>query len=294
MIQVAITGKNGQVGQALVEVAEQFHEVQLHFFDRTSWDITNFKEGQQAFEQIDFDVLINTAAYTAVDKAEDEKEECFRVNREAISTLVDLCNKNRCHLIHLSTDYVYNNNIRRPLSETDVTTPKGIYAASKKAGEMIISSTSLSATIFRTSWVYSKYGHNFVKTMLRLSEKLNAIKVVQDQWGCPTSAHDLANHILAYIIAKKPLSQGVQIFNLTEKGMTNWYEMACYIFHQTMRNVQVTPITTAAFGAKAPRPEWSVLDCEKFDQLNVSLRRHWKEALDECLLSLNENQRVGN
>lgn len=286
MIRIGVTGAGGQLAKCLQEIDHEYEDMEVLYFTRSEWDITDRGQAHRTLKDNTFDILINTAAYTAVDKAESEYDRCMEVNATAIDGLIEACNENRCHLIHLSSDYVYHTAARHPLKESDPCQPKSVYGRSKLAGDRKIIDHAHSATIIRTSWVYSAYGHNFVKTMLRLSASHQELRVVQDQWGCPTSAHDLARTILNMIRQGKLMKKEAEILHFTNEGLTCWYEIAREIFKMTGKDVKVVPVTTESYGAAAPRPYWSILSCEKYDQRMGNGRRHWKKALEDCLARL--------
>lgn len=282
-MKIAITGANGQLGRCFMELSDQFPEFDIHFFDRSQWDICDITRTEEVLSS-GFSLVINTAAYTAVDNAEEEVDQCETINTSAVKNLVSICRKRSTQLLHFSSDYVYHNSLRRPLREYDSCTPKGVYASSKFYGEDYVAQYE-KGLVIRTSWVYSSYGHNFLKTMLRLSESHDKIKVVQDQWGCPTNAHIMALDVLTNLIEQKGLRR-FGLLNYTHQGITNWFEFARLIFELKMKDVEVTPISTDQYPTKAQRPSFSVLNCDEYDKISRSKRCHWTEAVKDCILRL--------
>lgn len=283
MTRVLINGANGQLGLCLKDIQSHYEDMDIHFFTKDDWDVSSEQQTVDVIGRVQPDIIINTAAYTAVDRAEEEKELCHDVNVNGIRHILKALESYPAHLIHFSSDYVYHAERPTPLVEESECHPKGIYAQSKRDSELLIIKEATAATIFRTSWIYSAHGHNFVKTMIRLGKKLDVLKVVQDQWGCPTSAHDIAEMLFGGIQAGQFVSEGVRIFNYTQKGLTNWHEFARHIFDITNLDPKVYPVTTEDYNAPAPRPFWSVLNCSKFDDHFPIERSHWKDSLRRCL-----------
>jgi dTDP-4-dehydrorhamnose reductase len=282
MIKVAVTGMDGQIGRCLQEIADITNNVRFHFFNRDSWDLSEPNSSQRLLDD-SFHFLINTAAYTAVDKAESEADICYQVNVDGVKNLVRTCNDQNIHLIHFSSDYVYHNDHLRPCRENDECLAKGVYATSKLDADQWIMAHSKSATIIRSSWIYSEYGHNFVKTMLKLATTKSEINVVQDQWGCPTSAHDLS-HVIVEMISLDLINTGkTAVLNYTQRGCTNWYEIALEIMRYTRSSTRINPIATSMYPTDALRPKNSMLNCDAFDTTVGLTRRYWKDALYSCI-----------
>ncbi len=232
--------------------------------------------------------FINCAAYTGVDKAEADRENAYNVNALAVQKIADLCKKNNCLLIHISTDYVFDGNCIEPYKEDDITIPVNYYGFTKREGERLAMETNSRSIIIRTSWVYSLYGSNFVKTMIRLMNERNEITVVNDQSGSPTYAEDLAEAIMT--IAKKLLYDQneslmplPQVYHYSNSGAITWYEFAEEIKKQIGSGCIISPINTLAYPTPAKRPAYSVLDCSKITSHFQIETNNWKSSLKICL-----------
>lgn len=280
MQNILVTGSNGQLGRSIQEVANDFPDISFVFADKKVLDITKQGAVDDFFDRHSFDFCINTAAYTAVDKAEEEKDLAYLVNVTAVKYLAKACKKQGTKLIHFSTDYVYAD-YNRPLLETDDTNPLGIYSRTKLEGELVLRDILPDSCVIRTSWVYSPYGHNFVKTMLRLSKERKTLSVVYDQIGTPTYAPDLAVAILSILSKPENAEKLSGTFNYSNEGVASWYDFAKAIFEITESSCQVIPITSDGFPTAAKRPFYSVLNKQKFkDTFGLSIR-HWREALED-------------
>jgi dTDP-4-dehydrorhamnose reductase len=268
-MKVLVTGANGQLGQCLQELAPKFPEFQFTFCSSSDLDITNESQIVSAFSQLKPHFCINAAAYTAVDKAELEPERAFLINETAVAFLSLACKKHETILIHISTDFVFDGTKKTPYQETDPVNPLGVYGLSKLAGEKQIQELLEPFYIVRTSWVYSDYGHNFKKTMLRLGRERGAVSVVNDQRGCPTHALDLAKAIL--IMAKEHQNNqqvsNFGVYHFSGSEVQSWYDFAVQIFREANLEVTVTPIPTADFPTPAKRPAYSVLDNSKWNKI---------------------------
>lgn len=275
---ILVTGANGQLGQALKKNAKSPNS--LHFTDSSSFNITNKTQMKAVFEKVQPKVIINTAAYTQVDKAETETDQAFHINSDAVKNLSELCGKYKCALIHLSTDYVFDGKQTTPYKETDTTNPITVYGKSKRAGEQAIFDSGLkNFAIIRTSWLYSEFGQNFYKTMLRLAESHSEIKVVNDQRGCPTNANELAKALLE--VALKINSENSGVYHYSNEGETTWFGFAKAIFHKYNYAVNVHPVSTSEFPTKAQRPAYSVLDTTKIKKtFNLEIPT-WRAALEK-------------
>ena len=278
-MKIAVIGKNGQLASSLKELAPK--GLDIAFYGSDEVDITR----SDTYEPLtSSDLIINCSAYTAVDKAEEFPEDAFAVNRMGVIQLVDFCERNRIKLIHFSTDFVFSGEGNTPYKEEDFTGPKSIYGASKLAGEEVILQSSLSALVIRTSWLYSPYGHNFCKTMLRLGSERSEVSVVADQIGTPTSALDLARAVFEMI--HKGLPETPELLHVSNTGQCSWADFAREILRQKDFSVTVNDTTTKAFNAPAKRPSYSVLSTEKLlFRYGISMRP-WKEALSEVLTYL--------
>ena len=282
-IKIIVTGSNGQLGNELKELASQYPEIDFVFFNRNELSIADKAALQTVFELHQPNYFINCAAYTAVDKAEEEKELATQINGTAVGEIAKLCEQNNCRLIHISTDYVFDGLAREPLNESDKVSPVNAYGESKLLGEQLALQNNPGAIIIRTSWVYSSYGKNFVRTMVRLMKEKESIGVVNDQMGSPTYAADLAQAILQIITSGKWVPG---IYNYSNEGVISWFDFAVEIKKLINASCTVNPITTAQFPTPAKRPAYSVLDKTKIQAtFNIQLK-DWKESLQECIHKL--------
>ena len=259
-LKVLITGANGQLGKCLLDrVPTNWQVIALN---SEQLDITNTLQIEQVFAEYVFDVVINAAAYTAVDKAESEPEKAFAVNATGVANLAVACHKGNIRLIHISTDYVFDGKKNQPYTPSDPPNPITVYGKSKLAGELLGLAHNPNTQIIRTSWVYSEYGNNFVKTMLRLAnEGKSEVKVVNDQIGCPTYAGNLAQYIIE--LMQKDIEK--KLLHYCDNEVMTWYEFACQIFKiysvAGKTTPLITPITAVEYHTPAMRPKYSVMTC---------------------------------
>jgi dTDP-4-dehydrorhamnose reductase len=279
-IHILVTGANGQLGMELADLAKQYPEYRWSLLSRKELSITDAESVQLFFEREQPDYCINTAAYTAVDLAETETEQAMQANAWAVEQLAACCKQFHCRFLHISTDYVFNGKGTRPYLETDPTEPQNVYGISKCLGEEKALAVNPDALIVRTSWVYSIYGKNFVKTMLRLMKEREEISVVNDQQGSPTYAADLAT-ALFQIIDQQNFTPG--IYHFSNQGITTWYEFACTIKELANLTCRVMPVASSAFPTPAKRPSYSVMDTRKFQDTFQQTIPDWKTALQRCL-----------
>ena len=275
-MKIAVIGKSGQLATCLREVASR--ELEITFYGSDQVDVT---KAETYVPLKSSDLIINCSAYTAVDKAEECPEDAYAVNRMGVIKLVQFCEEYQIKLIHFSTDFVFEGKANTPYTEESFTGPKSIYGASKLAGEEVILQSSLSALVIRTSWLYSPFGHNFCKTMLRLGAESSELPVVNDQIGTPTSALDLARVVFQMI--ESGLPDTPELFHVSNTGQCSWADFAREIFNQKGLSVNVNNTTTEAFDAPAPRPKYSVLSTEKLLFTYGIAMRPWKDALKEML-----------
>lgn len=283
-MKVLVTGSNGQLGsdlkRATAGLTGDFHFL---YTDRKSFDLSDFNL-ISGFKDIgSFDLIINCAAYTAVDKAEEQPREAFETNATAVSDLVRLCNLHEIHIVHISTDFVFDGSKNLPYSENDKPNPVSIYGKSKHEGEKEILKKAFSYSIFRTSWLYSEHGANFVKTIIKNAQIRPELKVVYDQIGTPTNSKDLADIIVKYILflrtKRKDLSGIRQLFHYSNEGVASWYDFACAIVEELKLDCRILPVRTEEYPTAAIRPIYSVLDKRKIkDYLNISIA-HWRKSL---------------
>jgi dTDP-4-dehydrorhamnose reductase len=283
-MKVLVTGANGQLGQEFQALQDAHPALQFVFVSKERLDIADAEAVEKTFSEIQPDYCINCAAYTAVDKAEGDEAMAHRINADGTKYLAEICHKQAVRFIHISTDYVFNGDGEKPYVEDESTSPIGVYGASKLDGEKFVQQVNNNAVIIRTSWVFSAFGNNFVKTMLRLMPVKEALNVVSDQQGCPTYAADLATAIAAIINSGK-WEPG--IFHFSNSNCTTWFEFATAIKEHCRFACTVHPITTDQYPTPARRPKYSVLNTQKIQSVyNLSIR-DWKPALAECLQKLN-------
>lgn len=292
MKKILITGMNGQVGSELNDLAQNYPDFEFKFTDRSTLDIGDKENVLKILEEFAPNFIINTAAYTAVDKAEEEQEISEKINATALEYLAEACKKNDAWLMHISSDYVYHIDKDEPLIESDETKPQGIYAKTKLAGEKILEASEINYCILRTSWVYSFFGNNFVKTMIRLGNQRDELSIVADQIGAPTYAKDIADTLLKMIVkicGSEKKESLVGTYNYANGGVTNWADFARTIFEMKHIECVVNETTTEAYGAPAPRPKWSVLDKTLIhDTFGIEIM-DWKESLKACIERIETN-----
>ncbi|MCM3629394.1 dTDP-4-dehydrorhamnose reductase [Paenibacillus glycanilyticus] len=276
-MKVAVTGANGQLGRELVmlETGGRFDIIGL---GRTELDITNLEQCRSVLSRLRPDVVIHCAAYTAVDRAEAEPDEAFRINAAGSRNVAVAAREIGAKLCAVSTDYVFDGAGAVPYKEYDRTNPQTVYGQSKLAGEQAVSSLHDRYFIVRTSWVFGAYGNNFVKTMLKLSSERDKLTVVADQWGSPTYTRDLAIFLLE--LAE---TDYYGIYHASNNGVCSWYEFAQAIMEESGCRTQVAPCTTAEFPRPAPRPHYSVMDHSAIRSNGLTPLRHWREALKHYL-----------
>ena len=280
MKRILVTGANGQLGQSILEQSKNYKEIECFFVTRNELDITNEELINHYFEDKSFDFVINCAAYTAVDKAEDDQENAYLVNAKATEFLAKITNEKGIPFIHVSTDYVFDGTEAQPRLETDQTNPIGVYGQTKLDGENLALENNPKTIILRTAWVYSRFGNNFVKTMLRLFNDKDSISVVADQIGSPTNAIDLADAILT-IVSKDDLTYG--IFNYSNEGECSWFEFAQKIKEFSNSTIEINPVPTSAYPTKAKRPAYSLLDKSKIKEVYQLDIPTWEDSLKEEL-----------
>lgn len=289
-MKIAVTGFPGQLASGIKVVSADFPAIECTFYSQNEWDLLDASRTVEVLRS-KYDYVINCAAFTQVDAAESQVEIATGVNATAIKHMTEALNGTDTHLIQISTDYIYHPDSPCVLTEESPTNPKSVYAKTKFAGEEYLKNSETSFSIIRTSWVYSPVGHNFVKTMIRLLTERDSLSIVNDQWGCPTSAWELARAILSGIDKGTWKEQSSSIFNYTEKGWTSWFEMTKHINRRMKVDTQIIPIATVDYPTPATRPSYSIMDCSKFDDLDIMPRKRWENALDECLDILLDQRR---
>jgi len=281
-MNVLVTGGGGQLGSELECLSVNYLQMNFFFTDVETLDIVNYSALENYVRTHKIQVIVNCAAYTNVDGAEDEVDLANAINVEAVKNLGKISKKNQIKLIHISTDYVFDGNSSVPYKETDVTNPQNVYGTTKLKGEEILLERELkNSIIIRTAWLYSSFGNNFVKTILKLSAKKEELSVVNDQMGSPTYAADLANAILKIIPFIK--NEATQTYHYSNKGMCSWFDFANEIVLISKRDCKVLPVSSEQFKSKAKRPNFSMLATEKIEKefhLNIP---DWKKSLNECI-----------
>ncbi len=280
--KILVTGANGQLGMELRQLEKKFPHLQFKFFDRSEWSIDSIEKGDLVLNQEQAAFLINAAAYTAVDKAESETELAFQVNASAPGQLAALCRKYNTHFLHVSTDYVFDGNADVPYKENDETNPQSVYGASKLEGEKRVMIANPGSIIIRSSWVYSSFGKNFVKTISRLLKEKKEIAVVSDQLGSPTYAADLAGVILHIINT----GWHPGIYHYCNTGIISWYEFALYIKEVCGSSCTIKAISTDQYPTAAKRPSFSALDISKITNEYGIQSPDWKHSLRICMSHL--------
>jgi dTDP-4-dehydrorhamnose reductase len=281
-MNVLITGANGQLGREIEMISPEYEQLNLIFAGSEACDISNKDQLGDFVTEKSVEAIINCAAYTAVDNAEDDEESAFQTNSSGVKNLVEICEEFGIKLIHISTDYVFDGNSFEPYETDDPINPIGVYGKSKRAGEKHILNSNSNSIIIRTSWLYSSFGNNFVKTMLRLGSERDELGIVNDQFGTPTYARDLANACLT-IVSNDDLRANGAVYHFANHEVTTWFEFTKEIFRIANITCEVNPITTADYPTKARRPKYSALSSTKIERdFNVS-NREWQNALSECL-----------
>lgn len=285
-LKILVTGSNGQLGMELRDIARFKTEYDFIFTDIEQLDITNEEQLTDIFEHHNPKFVINCAAYTAVDAAETDIDNAFRINSAAVSNLSVICQKHQIPIIHISTDYVFDGQNFRPYTEKDPTNPQNIYGKSKLEGEEALKDYA-KAIIIRTSWLYSAYGNNFAKTIMKLIDEKPLVSVVFDQIGSPTYAQDLAVTIFE-IVGKyyqtKEFLGG--IYHFSNEGVCSWYDFAVEILKQTKFKSDIVPVRSDLFPRPAKRPYYSVLDKTKIKETFSIKIAHWTESLSKCIFTI--------
>lgn len=287
-ITILVTGANGQLANEIKVLTFGYPQYQFLFTTKEELPIENIEALSSFFEKNKIDYCINCAAYTAVDKAEAEQEKAFLINATAVGELAHICQEHQAKLIHISTDYVYDGSSTIPLTEQSRLAPINIYGLSKLKGEELAIRENDSTLIIRTSWVYSSFRNNFVKTMLRLFKEKDEINVINDQLGSPTYAADLARVIMKFIETKEDGNDLSGIVNYSNSGITTWYEFAKEIKMLVNSNCKINPIPTSSYKTPAKRPSYSVLDTSKIKELLHLEIPDWQESLKKCIGILSE------
>ncbi|MGG9961301.1 dTDP-4-dehydrorhamnose reductase [Ferruginibacter sp. SUN106] len=280
---ILVTGANGQLGKEFQALAALYPQYHFLFATRDVIAIEDAESVKKYFADNTIDYCVNCAAYTAVDKAETESDAAFLINATAVGNLAAVCASHKTQLIHISTDYVFDGTGKHPYKETDPTNPVSIYGQSKLQGEQLAVQNNPAVIIIRTSWVFSSFGNNFVKTMLRLMKERESVNVVDDQLGCPTYAADLATCIMEIIEKCSMLNVQYPIFNYCNEGVINWYQFALAIKEFAGSACAVNPIPSSQYPTPVKRPQYSALDTTKIKEALGITIPGWRESLEKCL-----------
>lgn len=283
---VLVTGAKGQLGREFQVLSSNYPNLEFHYFDKSSLDIRDKDALQNAFQSIRPNYVLNCAAYTAVDKAETEQNLAYQINETSVELLAQICQAYNTKLFHFSTDYVFDGKKNIAYTEEDNVNPINVYGKSKLAGELKLQAYS-NVIVIRASWLYSSFGNNFVKSMLRLAENRSELRVVSDQIGSPTYARDLAYICLENLNSLGEI--GSATYHFSNEGVASWYDFAHAIFDLSEKNMKLYPIKTKDYPTPSERPVFTLLDKEKIKTVTKSTIPHWRESLEKCLQLLNEN-----
>jgi dTDP-4-dehydrorhamnose reductase len=284
-MNILITGSNGQLGSEIRELSVFYNAVNFIFKDLPDLDICNFDELQNFIVKNNIIAVINCAAYTAVDKAEEDEQIAKKVNAEGVTNIVKALQKVNGKLIHISTDYVFNGDHFLPYKESDPVSPIGVYGETKREGELAAINSTLDAIVIRTSWLYSSFGSNFVKTMLRLGKEKDELGVIFDQVGTPTYARDLAKICLEILSGSTSanINKNGNLYHYSNEGVASWYDFAISIMELGGENCKVKPIQTKDYPTLAKRPHYSVLNKSKIKtDFDIEIP-YWRDSLKECI-----------
>ena len=285
METILVTGSNGQLGNEMRQISKSYSQFNYIYTDIEELDICN-KTNLDDFVKLNkVDFIVNCAAYTAVDKAENDTELCYKINFEAVKNIAEIASKHQIKVVHISTDYVFDGTNYIPYTEEEQVCPYTVYGKSKLAGEQTLIENCKDAIIIRTSWLYSSFGNNFVKTMIKLGKERDSLNVIFDQIGTPTYAADLADTIMKIIIHEN-FTTG--IYHFSNEGVCSWYDFTKSIHRISGINCNVKPIESKEYPTPTPRPHFSVLNKAKIKStygLNIP---HWEESLEKCLKLLND------
>lgn len=284
MLNALVTGANGQLGSEIRKLVANSVKNTYFFTDTADLDITNLEKVASFIVDNQVDIIVNCAAYTQVDKAEDDVTTTDLVNHTAVANLVKVCKQQGVKLIHISTDYVFSGSKNTPYTEQDTEQPLGVYGRTKFDGEQAIRTEGIPHLIIRTSWLYSSFGHNFVKTIQKLSAERAELKVVFDQVGTPTYAADLAEFIL-YVIENDLFKNQQETYHFSNEGVCSWFDFATEIVRFSGNDCKVIPCLSDEFPTKVKRPHYSVLDKSKLKRDFQYAIPYWKKSLEKMLTS---------
>ena len=285
---ILITGANGQLGCCLRDLAKEYQDKYCFFYtDVEELDITDAAAVDAYILDHNVNIVINAAAYTAVDKAEDDEENAYRINCEAVSNLAKAAKKHDLSLFHISTDYVFSGDSSKPHEEGDATDPQSVYGSTKLAGEHAIQESGCRAVVIRTSWLYSEYGNNFVKTMLRLGAERESLRVVSDQIGGPTYAGDLAK-VIFRLLENGLKHSGTEFYHFANEGVCSWFDFSKAIMEMAGLPCRVEAISSSEYPAKAHRPPFSVFNLSKIKTVTKKSIPYWRDSLKLVISKLQE------
>ena len=290
-MKVLITGSNGQLGSQIKEIVSGYENLECIFGDLTKLDICDTKALTSCIVDENINAVINCAGYTAVDKAEENPKIAEQVNAKGVLNLVNALKKVDGKLIHISTDYVFDGTSFLPYNESDPVSPIGVYGKTKRAGELAVINSDIDSIVIRTSWLYSAFGNNFVKTMLKLGHDRDELGVIFDQVGTPTNASDLAKTCLDILSDKSSenISANGKIYHYSNEGVASWYDFATAIMELGSLDCKVRPIETKDYPTPAKRPHYSVLNKTKINtDFNIEIP-YWRDSLDKCIEKLKSN-----
>ena len=280
MTTILITGSNGQLGNEMQQAAKQFTEFNYMYTDVAELDICDKNALSDFVKANHVNVIVNCAAYTAVDKAETDVELCYKINRDAVRNIGEVAQENNIKVIHVSTDYVFDGTNHIPYTEDMPVCPATVYGKSKLEGEQALLESCKNSAIIRTAWLYSSFGNNFVKTMMKLGIERDSLGVIYDQVGTPTYAADLADVILK-MLTKEQFTPG--IYHFSNEGACSWYDFTKSIHRIAKINCNVKPIETKEYPTPTPRPHYSVLNKSKIKSTYGITIPHWEESLQKCI-----------
>lgn len=285
-MRVLVTGANGQLGSEIKAIENDFGNLQFFFANSKEVDIVNYPLLKKYISANEIDTVINCAAYTAVDAAEKDREKAIEVNFVGTQNLVKVLEEIGGRLIHISTDYVYDGEHSKPYDEEEKVKPLGVYGLSKLKGENALLDSNVNGIIIRTSWLYSSFGNNFVKTMLRLGNERDELGVIFDQVGSPTFARDLAIASMKILMDNKVLNSNGKIYHYSNEGAASWYDFAKAIMEINEIDCEIKPIETKEYSTPAKRPHYSILNKNKIKKdFNVEIP-YWRDSLKDCLIKL--------
>jgi len=285
MNTILITGSHGQLGNEMQQAAKRFPAFQYIYTDVEELDICD-KNALNAFvKDNNVNIIVNCAAYTAVDKAEDDVELCYKINRDAVRNIAEVAKENNVKVVHISTDYVFDGTNYLPYTEDMPVCPATVYGKSKLEGEQALLESCYQAVILRTAWLYSSFGNNFVKTMIKLGTERDSLNVIYDQIGTPTYAADLAGTILT-LLSHETFVPG--IYHFSDEGVCSWYDFTKSIHRIASITCDVRPIETKDYPARTPRPNYSVLNKAKIKSTYSINIPHWEESLEKCITLLQQ------